>query len=186
YLLLAGVQAVDRGAYAQSGANAEVALKLIEQLPEGVERLRAELGVRLMEGTTGTALYGMASTESLQRFERVCILSESLGDAPSLFRGLLNIGFAHAHRFEALLALEIARRCVKLGEQDLKEMVPAANVLLSQALHRSGTLQQAASVGREAMKGLTSASQPAATLTSANLWVALPITLVSVTQAMGR
>src|SRR5262249_2675420 len=54
YLLLAGVQAVDRGAYAQSGANAEVALELIERLPEGLERLRAELGVRLMEGTTVT------------------------------------------------------------------------------------------------------------------------------------
>src|SRR5262249_34724094 len=111
YLLMAGEQAVARGAYAQSGANAELALKLIEQLPEGVQRARAELGVRLMEGMTVTALYGHDSTERLQIFGRVCELSEQLGDAPALFRGLLNVGFAHTQRFEALPALEIAKRC---------------------------------------------------------------------------
>jgi predicted ATPase/class 3 adenylate cyclase len=186
YLVLAGGQAVDRGAYAQSAANAELALKLIERLPEGGERLRAELGVHLMEGTTVTALYGMASTERLQTFERVCQLSESLGDVSALFRGLLNSGFAHAHRFEALRALEIARRCLKLAEQELKEMIPAANALLGQAFHRSGDLLQAASVGRDAMKGFTSARHPAAGLTSANLWMVSPVTLVSVAQALGR
>jgi class 3 adenylate cyclase/tetratricopeptide (TPR) repeat protein len=186
YLLLAGGQAADRGAYAQSGANAELALKLIERLPEGVERLRAELGVRLMEGMTVTALYGMASTERLQIFERVCQLSESLGDVPSLFRGLLNSGFAHAHRFEALRALEIARRCVKLAEQELNEMIPAAYGLLSQTLHRSGDLLQAASAGRDAMKGFTSPHQGAAGLTPANLWGVGPVTLAAVELALGR
>jgi predicted ATPase len=63
YLRLAGEQAVGRGAYAQALANVEPALKLIEPLPEDVERMRAELGVRLMEGMTVTALYGLASTE---------------------------------------------------------------------------------------------------------------------------
>ena len=50
YLRLAGEQAVDRGAYAQSRANAELALKSIERLPEGSERQRTELGGRLLEG----------------------------------------------------------------------------------------------------------------------------------------
>ena len=184
YLILAGGQAEDRGAYAQSGANAELALKLIERLPEGAGRLRAELGLRLMQGMTVTALFGMASPERLQIFERVCHLSESVDDAPSLFRGLLNIGFAHAHRFEARRALEIARRCVNLAEQDLKEMLPAANGLLSQALHRSGDALGAASVARDAMRDLV--SPRAARLVSANLWAVNPINLVSLEQALGR
>src|SRR5262249_37534365 len=80
YLFVAGKQAVDRGAYAQSGMNAELALKLIERLPEGVEQRRAELRVRLLEGMAVSALYGMASTERLRAFKRVCELSEQLGD----------------------------------------------------------------------------------------------------------
>ncbi len=65
YLQLAGEQAVERGTYAQGAANAEAALKLIERLPEGVERFRAELGVRLMEGIAASPLYGPGSTECL-------------------------------------------------------------------------------------------------------------------------
>jgi tetratricopeptide (TPR) repeat protein len=186
YLRLAGEQAVGRGAYTQALANVEPSLRLIEQLPEGVERLRAELGVRLMEGMTVTALHGLSSTERLDTFERVCQLSEPLGDAPALFRGLLHVGFAHGHRFEALRALEIARRCVKLAEQDPNEMLPAANALLAQALHRSGDPLQAASVGRDAMKGLASAHQGATGLVPANLWAVTPVTLASVEHALGR
>ena len=76
YLHLAGEQALDRGAYAQAVANVEPALKLIERLPEEVERLRAELGVRLMEGRTVPVLRGVSSAERLQNSKRVCELSE--------------------------------------------------------------------------------------------------------------
>ena len=187
YLSLAGEQAARRGAYAQSAANAALALKLIERLPEGVERLRAELGVRLMQGMTVTALHGLASTERLHTFERVCELSESLDDASALLRGLLNLGFAHAHRFEALRAQEIARRCMKLAEQNLSEMLPAAHTLLAQALHRSGEFLQAASVGSDARKGFTSAHHPAAGgLVAPNMWAVNPVFLALVEQALGR
>jgi tetratricopeptide (TPR) repeat protein len=187
YLRLVGEQAVGRGAYAQALANVEPALRLIERFPEGTQRLRAELSVRLMEGMTVTALYGLSSTERLQTFERVCQLSEPLGDAPALFLGLLNIGYAHTHRFEALRAREIARRCVKLAEQDLNgEMLPAACALLAQTLYRSGDLLQAESVGADAMKGLVSGYHPAAVLVSANLWAVTPGMLALVEQALGR
>ena len=186
YLLLAGEQAADRGSYVQTAANAELALKLIEPLPEGVERFRAELGVRLMEGMTVTALYGHDSTERLETFGRVCQLSEQLGDAPALFRGLLNVGFAHTQRFEALPALEIAKRCAKLAREDLSEMLPAAQVLLAQASYRSGDLLQAASVGSDAMKCITSPHQRAAGVVSANLWIVTPINLALIAQRLGR
>src|SRR5215472_15494108 len=186
YLVLAGERAVDRGSYAQTAANAELALKLIERLPEGVERLRAELGVRLMEGMTVTALYGQGSTERLETFGRVCQLSEHLGDARALFRGLLNVGFAHTQRFEALPAMEIAKRCAKLARDDLSEMLPAAQVLLALASYRSGDLLQAASVGSDAMKGMTSPHQRAAGVVSANLWIVTPIILALIAQRLGR
>ena len=178
---------MERGAYAQSGANAELALKLIERLPEGIERVRAELGVRLLEGTGVAALYGVGSTERLDTFERVCQLSEPLGDAPALFRGLLNTGFAHTQRFETPGALEIGRRCVKLAEQDPnREMLPAAQSLLAQALYRSGDLLQAASVHSDAMRGFVSAYQPAARLVPANPWAVTPVTFALVEQVLGR
>src|SRR5262249_12977254 len=58
YLRLAGEQATDRGGYAQALANLEPALRLIERLPEGPDKLRTELGVRLMEGRTASVLQG--------------------------------------------------------------------------------------------------------------------------------
>src|SRR5262249_48843332 len=117
YLRLAGEQAAERGAYAQALANVEPALKLIERLPEGVERLRAELGVRLMEGMTVTALHGLGSIERLQAFERVCVLSERLGDTPALISGLLNVAGAYAMGGEYSSALESSRKCVELAKQ---------------------------------------------------------------------
>src|SRR5215472_12347620 len=84
YLRLAGEQAARRGAYAQALANVEPALKLVERLPEGTERLRAELGVRLLEEMVAPTMYGMASAERLQTSERVCELSEPLGDTGAL------------------------------------------------------------------------------------------------------
>jgi tetratricopeptide (TPR) repeat protein len=179
YLRQAGEQAVERGAYAQTAANVQLALEFIKRLPEGSERLRAELGVRLMEGMTVTALYGLASTERLQTFERVCQLSERVGDAPALLRGLLTVGFTHFNRFEARRALEIARQCVRLAEEDLNEMLPAAHILLAQALFRSGDPLQAAAVRRDVMKSFASPHQQAARLVSANLWALMPVTLAA-------
>src|SRR5262249_33977286 len=68
YLRLAGEQAVDGGGYAQALANLEPALQLIERLPDGTDKLRAELGVRLTEGKTATVLYGVSSAERLHAF----------------------------------------------------------------------------------------------------------------------
>jgi hypothetical protein len=75
---------------------------------------------------------------------------------------------------------------VKLGEQDLTEMLPAAHVLLLQASYRSGDLLQAASVGSDEMKGLRSPHQRAAGLVPVNLWAVTPVNLALITQRLGR
>jgi class 3 adenylate cyclase/tetratricopeptide (TPR) repeat protein len=187
YLRLAGQQAAQRGAYALALANLEPALRLIEQLPDGTARLRAELGLRLAQGMPVTALYGVGSIERLHTFERVCQLSEPLGDAPALFRGFLNMGFVHTHCFETRRALEMGRRCVKLAEQEPnREMLPTAYSMLGQALYRSGDLLQAASVCSDAMRGFVSAYQAAARLVPANPWAVTPVTLALIEQVLGR
>src|SRR5262249_2816271 len=132
YLRLSGKQVVDRGAYAQGLANVESALMLIEQLPEGVERLRAELGVRLLEGRIVRVLYGSASAERLQTFERVCELSERLGDAAALLRGLFGVAAGYTVRGDVVRGLEMARRSLELAERnESREMLPAVHHLLA-------------------------------------------------------
>jgi tetratricopeptide (TPR) repeat protein len=188
YLRLAGEQAVARGAYAQALANVEPALNLIERLPEGEERLRAELGVRLLQGRVAPVLYGLASAERLQTFERVCDLSERLGDSSALLRGLLNIAFAYGSRGEVLRAQEISARCLELAEQgSSSEMLPAVHLRNASSAYQSGDLLEASSQFNSLMKRLTSAQQGvAAEIVPVNLWVLVPAMFATVRQALGR
>jgi class 3 adenylate cyclase/tetratricopeptide (TPR) repeat protein len=188
YLRLAGEQAVGRGAYAQALANVEPALKLLEALPDDSEQMRAELGVRLLEGMIAPVVYGLASLERLRAFERVCELSERLGDASALLRGLLNVAFACSNRGQALRAQEIAKRCVELAEQNQNaEMLPAVHFLLALCSYRSGDLLQASSLLSDLTKRLVSAHQGiAAGILSVNLWVVSLGVFAVVQQALGR
>jgi class 3 adenylate cyclase len=152
YLRLAGGQALDRGAYPQSAANAEAALKLIERFPEGVQRLRAELGLRLLEASVAPALYGLASVERLQSCERVCELSERLGDVSALLLGLANVGFVHHFLLELPRALEIARRCTQVVEGNLNgEAPPYIKFLFGVCAIDSGDPLQAQSLFTDVM-----------------------------------
>ncbi len=188
YLRLAGEQAVDRGAYEQALANVEPALRLIERLPDGVHQLRAELGVRLMEGRIVSVLHGMASTERLHTFQRVCELSEELGDDSALIRGLFNMGFAYANRGEALLAQETANRCLGLAEKNQnREMLPRVQVLLARCAYTSGDLIRAASFLSEPMERFASTSPGIAVgFAPINLWAFVPALYALVQQALGR
>ena len=95
----------------------EPAVKLIEQLPEGTERLRAELDVRLVEGMAVSPLYGLASTERLRTYQRVCELSERLGDISAEVQGRINVAGVYMSRGEVSRSLEIMQRCVELAQR---------------------------------------------------------------------
>jgi class 3 adenylate cyclase/tetratricopeptide (TPR) repeat protein len=188
YLRLAGEQAVDRGAYAQSGADAELALKLIELLPEGEERLRAELGVRRLEGMVAAVLYGLSSAERLQAAERVCALSERLRDPHALLPGLLNMAAVHSARGEVSRAEVIAKRCLELAERNLNgKLPPILQYTLATNAINSGDLLQASSIFRELMPSVESAHQgDAASSTPMNLWVFTPLLYARVQLSLGR
>jgi class 3 adenylate cyclase/tetratricopeptide (TPR) repeat protein len=153
YLRLAGEQALNRGAYAQALANVEPALRLLKGLPDEPERLRAELGVRLLEARIGIVLYRGASEERLQPYERVCELSERLGNTSALLRGLFGVGFWYTNRGEVVRGLEIARRCLELAERNQdREILTAVRYLFALGAYNSGDLLQASSQYSDLMK----------------------------------
>src|SRR5262249_4903578 len=188
YLCLSGEQAAQRGAYTQALANLEPTLSMVEELPEGQERLRAELGVRSVQGTCVTALYGLGSKERLQTFQQVCDLSERLGDASALIRGLLNVVGACAIGGEISRALKSASRCVELAKQsDNPKTSWAALLQLATSTRVSGGLVQASLLCDELMKRIGSPQHGVVPeLLAQNLWVDTLVNFALVQQLLGR
>jgi hypothetical protein len=187
YLRLAGEQAIDRGGYAQALANLEPALRLISRLPEGTDKLRAELGVRLMEGRTATVLNGIGSVERLQAFQRVCELSEQLGDDSSLLIGLVNVGFVYSNSMEAECGREVASRC--LGRFELaqdSETRRYVHLLVGWCAYGCGELLQASSQFGDLMASLVSARhRPVAGIVS-DPWFIAPSMFALTQLVLGR
>jgi class 3 adenylate cyclase/tetratricopeptide (TPR) repeat protein len=179
YLRLAGEQATDRGAYAQALANVEPALKLLQGLPDDPTRLQAELRVRLLEGRIVIALYthgGAASTGLLQIFERVCELSQRLGDTSALLRGLIGQAVVYGNRLEVVRSLEICRRCLELAERNQnRDMLPVVRYMLALGASNSGDLLLASSRLSDLMKPWGPVQlRAAAELVPANPWATAP------------
>jgi tetratricopeptide (TPR) repeat protein len=187
YLRLAGEQAVDRGAYMQALANLESALRLIERLPEALDRARAELGLRLLEGRVVPVLYGVASGKRLETSERMCQLSEQVGDNSALLRGLFNMGIAYANRGEPHRAREFASRCLRLAEKDQnRELLPLtyARMLVARCAYGAGDLLQSSSLYGELMTG---AQQRHPTgFTPVEPWAFAPGQFACIQVALGR
>ena len=100
--------------------------------------------MRLMEGRIVSVLHGMASTERLNTFQRVCELSEELGDDSSLIRGTVFncIGFLCVRqlRGEALTAQEAARPMPGTGPSRIRtaRCFPRPLVLLARCAYTAG------------------------------------------------
>ena len=73
----------------------------------------------MLEGRIVRVLYthrGAASDGLLQTFERVCQLSQRLGDTSALLRGLFGMAVVYGNRVQVVRGLEICRRCLELAE----------------------------------------------------------------------
>jgi tetratricopeptide (TPR) repeat protein len=115
YAQLAAEQALLRGTYAEATSLIEAALKLLNRLPEGNERLRAELALRGIESTIAFVQYGGGSHERERAISRMCELGEKLGEADQLLRGLTMLCNLYFVRGESVRGLEHANRCVELS-----------------------------------------------------------------------
>jgi tetratricopeptide (TPR) repeat protein len=188
YLRLGGEQAMDRGGYAKALANVELALKFIERLPEGPERLRAELGVRLLQGLIVAFLFGVGSSERLRTYERVAELGERLDDAAALIPGLVNLAFVLANRQEATRGQEVATRCLRLAEEHKNvEILPYVHTVIGWCAYASGDLTLAFSEFSEVMKQLVSPLHPVAPrMMPLYLGVLAPAMLAQVQQVLGK
>jgi len=144
YLGRAGQQAVQRSAYADAISNFGLALNLLQRLPNGPERIRRELSLRLVLGTALSAVQGYAAPEVAGAYIRARELCERLGDPPELFPTLYGLFVVHALRAEL-------RKSYDLGEQLLvraqakgdPELLLYAHRALGSTSYQMGRLPQA-------------------------------------------
>ncbi len=117
YLRRAGEQAMRRTAYAEAASCLNVAINLLQKLPESDERIRQELHLQLSLSSALFAVKGYGAPES----ERVCIrvqeICERLGDPPELFRALLGIWVIYFVRGQYQSALALAQRALQRAQR---------------------------------------------------------------------
>ena len=144
YSRLAAEQAHDRAAYTEADPLVEAGLRLLDKLPEGEERLRAELALRDTEGVLAFVLRGASSTERERAIHRFCEIAETLREQAQLLRGLARLSSVHLVQGGATLGLEVAKRCLDLRELTLDPELLANIYSMAAALSEScGKLREA-------------------------------------------
>jgi len=143
---LAAEQALSRAAYPQAMSLIEAALKLLDKMPEGTERSRAELALRTIEGTVALVCNGGSSNEREYAVRRACELAEKIGEAKQVVRALSSLSGLYFTQGESARGLELARRSLALwdGIQDkglLADLGYTAGMLASSC----GNFREAAS-----------------------------------------
>jgi class 3 adenylate cyclase/tetratricopeptide (TPR) repeat protein len=152
YAQLAAVQALTRGTYAEASSLVETALKLLDKLPEGDERLRAELALRSHQSVLANVLFAGSSPEREEAIKRLCELGETIGEVEQLLRGLISLCSLYFLRGESVRGRELARRCLGLAES-------ARNAgLLADAHYIAGNLSGSCGSPREAVSHFEQAS----------------------------
>jgi hypothetical protein len=124
----------------------ETALRLLDKLPDGAERLRAELALRSIEYMVVFVLYGNSSPEVERATKRMCELGEKIGEDDQLLRGLIPLSLLYFDRGESSRGLELSRRCLELAKptQDAA-LVADALWAVGFLTWASGRLREAAS-----------------------------------------
>jgi class 3 adenylate cyclase/tetratricopeptide (TPR) repeat protein len=164
YSQLAAEQARDRAAYVEADNLIDTGLHLVDGLPEGEDRFRAELALRLIEAVLAFVLSGASSPKRERAIARVCEIAERLGEKAELLRGLVNLSSLHWIRGESNLGLEIARRCLELHNFAPDPALLADIYWMAAVLSdNGGKLREAIAYfesSSEAARGSASAKQP--------------------------
>jgi predicted ATPase len=108
---LAAEQAISRAAYTEAARMIQAALKLLDQLPNEAERVRAELPIRNLEIVLAFTLYGGASSERERAIGRACVLGEKIGGREEV-ASLLTLSNLYFQRGEAMQRVELPERCL--------------------------------------------------------------------------
>lgn len=121
YWLVAGRQAVATSANPEAVGHLKEGLRLVESLPEGVERARLELDLLSTLGTALSALQGYASPEVEKTYARAHELCGTIGRTPQQFWVLWGLWAFHLVRGEHHEAVAFGEKMMELGraEDDL-------------------------------------------------------------------
>jgi class 3 adenylate cyclase/tetratricopeptide (TPR) repeat protein/ribosomal protein L40E len=184
YLRLAAEQSIGRSSYAEAAADLKAAITLVGRLPQGTDRLRAELALHTADGAVALVLHGIGSQERERAFERVCELSERLGDTASLLRGFINLAIVYIPRGEPLRARQMATRYLESAEQAGEmEMLAPAHWIAAHSAHFCGDISEAVSKYREWMARFETVPQGAFPI---NVWALVPGFCCSALHLLGR
>ena len=118
YARLAAEQAITRSAFPEATSITEAALALLDKIPDGLQRIRAELALRNVEWASVYASFSGSSPEVERLALRMCELGEKIGRGDELLRGLLPLARLYFNRGEPLRALALAKRCLTETTQD--------------------------------------------------------------------
>jgi len=186
YLRFAAEQAVARSAYSEAAADLRAALALLDRLPAGSERARAELALRGTENTVALVLHGVSSRQHEQATQRMCALAEQLEESGLLLRGLVGLASIYFTHGEPLRALATGKRCLELAEHtsDSAALAYAAFEVACGA-QAAGQLDEAASRYAESMLHAEQADHRDLILPFA-AWSSAAIQRSNVLASMGR
>jgi DNA-binding winged helix-turn-helix (wHTH) protein/predicted ATPase len=150
YLRLAGETALDRTAHGEAIAHLSHALALVEELPDGLPRTRAELEVLVALGPASIVVNGYAAPEVERTYERALAACRRLGAPRELARvlqGLWNVRLVRGHLAGAhALARELLARARRRHDPAL--LARAHAVLGETCFHRARLPEARRHLGR--------------------------------------
>jgi predicted ATPase len=115
YLGRAGKQSMQRSAYTDAINSLNVAIELLQRLPDGLERIQVEL-LQLSLGLALFAIEGFAAAEAERAFTRAREICERLGDPPELFPAAFGLWAVYYLRGELHVAYAYAEQLMRRAE----------------------------------------------------------------------
>jgi DNA-binding SARP family transcriptional activator/predicted ATPase len=126
YLRQAGDRAVRLSANEAAIDHFSRALKILETMPESLQRLQQELDLQIALGVPLVLTKGHAAPEVQDTYARARGLSGRLGETPQLFHVLLGLRRFYLHRGELLTARELGEQLIALARslQHAEDVAP--------------------------------------------------------------
>ena len=114
---LAGAQAVGRSAHEEAVGHLRRGIALLEQLPPDAERDGREIALQLVFGASLIAARGWGHPETGSAYDRVRVLSESVGDVGQRAAALVGLTLFHSTRGAPQRGVELAQNLLVLAGQ---------------------------------------------------------------------
>lgn len=144
YHKIAGEVALERTAHAEAITHLSRALDGLEDLPDGLERSRLEVGLHLALGPALIVTRGYAAPEVERTYSRALDLSRKLGELSDVARALRGLWNVHLVRAELGTARELAIELLARARAARDpELLGFAHAALGETLFHAGKLETA-------------------------------------------